>query len=380
MYNTRPFSRKLIPIALAIVLLVACAPTVGQTPVFEGTGSLPNVGATRQGMLTPHLLAEWKMGEINDMAWSPDSKVFAVNYRFEYEWKQIVQAFSVESLKSMWVAENSLAEDLVFTADGQFIVESNIFAPFFYWRSIENGKVVRRGEFTDIHQIKRGDCNGGGQIIIANAHKNIALIVDYNNLLGLSWRTNHIVSIRQLDFETGKCKPLFDYQGFFDLFDLNSSGNLLAFGGEGKDHSAIIWDMERQVEICRTPKAEFGRFVPGEDTLAVVREQKIVLIDAITCQEMRELNASPSPKYTNYLAFSPDGELFAVATDSIEIRSTSTEEILAQLSFPEKAVPISIHFFLSGIKFSPDGRYLLIAYYLLDSADHGDVQLWQLKP
>jgi hypothetical protein len=41
--------------------------------------------------------------------------------------------------------------------------------------------------------------------------------------------------------------------------------------------------------------------------------------------------------------------------------------------------PYSSKLFLGGIKFSPDDRSLLIAFYLKD-ADSGKVQLWQLKP
>jgi WD40 repeat protein len=238
--------------------------------------------------------------------------------------------------------------------------------------------VVRQGEFTDISQIKDDDCNGGGQILLSNAIENSVLILDYNNLLGPG--TNNIVKINQIDLETGRCKRLVEYQGSFDLFDLDSGGHFLAFGGEGNDDSVIIWDLEKQVEVCRTPRADFGRFVPNANILAVVKEQKLVFIDATTCQELRELNLSPSIGYETSLAFSPDGEEFAIVRDSIQIVSVSTGEKLTQIPLPENAIPHSNKFFLSGIKFSPNGRYLLTALYLLDSAGSGEIQLWQLKP
>lgn len=329
---------------------------------------------------TPSLLAEWATGNLHAVAWSPDSKMFVINYWIDNDdSNSYVQAFNVKSLGSMWVVNKSLASDITFTPDGQFTVESNEFGPFFYWRNIKSGEVVRQGEFTDISQIKDGDCSGGGGIIVNSLHKNIALIADYLDLIGPSWRTNNTVVVRQLDLETGRCKNLFNYQGTFDLFDLDSSGTILAYGGEGKDDSVILWNVEKQESICRIPQVEFGRFVPSENILSVIREQKIVFIDTSDCKEIRALNVSPKSKYENYLAFSPDGKQFAIAQDSIEIRDTLTGAMQAQILFPKNAVPDSSKLFLNGIKFSPDGYYLLLSYYPLGGVSKGQIQLWQLK-
>lgn len=328
----------------------------------------------------PSLLAEWSTGNLRDVAWSPDSSMFVINYwRDNDDSNSYVQAFNVKSLASMWIANHSLASDITFTSDGQFTVESNQFAPFFYWRNIKSGKVVRQGEFTDVSQIKDGDCSGGGEIIVNSLHKNIALIANYLDLMGPSWRTHHTVVIRQLDLETGRCKNLFDYQGTFDLFDLDSSGTILAYGGEGKDDAVILWNVEKQESICRIPQVEFGRFVPSQNILSVVREKTIVFIDTSDCKEIRALNVAPKSDYKNYLAFSPDGKQFAIAQDSIESRDTITGEIQAQIPFPKNAVPDSSKLLFNGMKFSPDGSYLLVAYYPLGSIYKSQIQLWQLK-
>lgn len=320
------------------------------------------------------------MGNLHDIAWSPDSKMFVVNYWIDHDdSNSYVQAFSVKSLDSMWIANKSQAADITFTPDGEFTVESNEFAPYFYWRSIESGKIVRQGEITDVSQIKNGDCNSGGGIIVNSSHKNTALIADYRNLIGPSWRTNNIVVIRSLDLETGKCRNLFHYQGTFDLFDLDSSGTILAYGGEGNDDSVILWDVEKQESICRIPQVEFGRFVPNQNMLAITREQKIVFIDTSNCKETRELAISPNADDENYFAFSPDGKQFAIARESIEIRDTFTGELLAEIPFPNNAVTYSIKLYLSTIEFSPDGNYLLISYFPLESTYNGHIQLWKLE-
>ena len=74
--------------------------------------------------------------------------------------------------------------------------------------------------------------------------------------------------------------------------------------------------MEKQAEVCRISPVVFERFVPGGNTLAIVRDKKIVFLDATTCKEIKELNVSPLSGYETYLAFSPDGQEFAIARDS----------------------------------------------------------------
>jgi WD40 repeat protein len=367
-------------ILLTLTFLFACT---NQQKIEKESGNLrlsPTVQSIRQSAFSPSWVAEWSVGKIHDMAWSPDSRMFAVNYSIEEgnELNRVVQGYSIDTFDSLWKSENSLASGLVFTPNGSFIVESNIFAPFFYWRSIESGEIIRQGKIAEIDQVKPGDCSGGGQLLIVNANENTALVADYNDLLGP--RTNNTVNFRQLDLETGECENIFDYQGSFDLFDLNSTESLLAFGGEGVDDEIVIWDVKKQVEVCRTPKAEFGRFVPVGNTLAVVRGQKIELIDALICTLTRELDISLLSEHDNYLAFSPDGRHIAIARASIEIFDISTNEMLAQLPYPDNAIPISSELFFSGIKYSPDGQYLLIAYFVTEGADDGIIQLWRLKP
>ena len=120
----------------------------------------------------------------------------------------------------------------------------------------------------------------------------------------------------------------------------------------------------------------FERFVPGGNTLAIVRDKKIVFLDATTCKEIKELNVSPLSGYETYLAFSPDGQEFAIARDSIQIMNVSTGEILTQISIPQNTYLISWKLFWGGIKFSPDGRYLLTTY---TTSNANEIQLWQLK-
>ncbi len=373
MFSIKSFITRSISFSFALIFLAACASTSNKIRAPEETHLKPTGQTAPQDTLTPSLLADYLLGTIDDMAWSPSSKTFATNYwmggKDPYNF---VEVFSTESLKNIWIAENSVASDLVFTSDGKFIVESNTHVPLFYWRSIERGNVVHMGELTNIDEVKHIDCNGGGQIMIANAKKNIAVIADYLNLIGLN--SQDMVIIRELDLTSGKCKELLTYHGSFDLFDMNSNGSQIVYGDVGKDDSLIIWNMEKQSEVCHYPGVEFGRFVPGENTLAVIRDQKTIFIDAATCQEKREL---PVSTIGTNLAFSSDGQWMAIAKDDVEIIETTSGRILAQIPFPKNAAMYDNKLFSGGIEFSPDDRYLLLAFST--GAYTGEIQLWQLN-
>lgn len=318
-------------------------------------------------------LGEWDVGNVHDMAWSPDSKTFVVNYWMEgQDGNSFVQAFDVKLLRSVWLAHNSSAVNLTFTPGGQFVVESNIFVPSFFWRSAGYGDVMREVKFDASNPMPK-DCQGGGQFIRANPKNNTVLTADITGLIGLN-ATNTVV-IRQWNLETGQCNNLIQYNGGFDVFDLNSNGNLLAYGSQGNENSVVIWDLEKRAEVCHTGKADFGRFIPYQNTLALIRDQKLVLIDALTCRKLKELPVSTSG---TYLAFSPDGKQFAVAKDSVQIINIASGKVTLDIPLPPKAVLYDQKLFSGGLEFSPNGHYLLIAFLSIDPYC-GKIQLWQVE-
>jgi WD40 repeat protein len=176
------------------------------------------------------------------------------------------------------------------------------------------------------------------------------------------------------DVEANQCKKIVQYHGDFDIFDINSSGSLLAYGSLIEDNSIIIWDVKKQVERCRVPAVDYGRFVSGQDTLAIFRDQKMVFFDTSTCQTTNELSFTTIG--TN-LAFSLDGERFAVADESILVVDTDTGTTISKIPYPEDARPYNSKLMPSGIEFSPDGKYLLLAFST--GAYSGRIQLWQIS-
>jgi WD40 repeat protein len=367
MRNITPLKkiRFSVSVTLLLIILAGCAPFGNKIPAPKATNLSPTEQLTHQNSITPTLLTEWKMGKVFDMAWSPDSRMFVVNSQLMENESNNVQAFDVKSLNRIWIAENSLSINLAFSPNGQLIAESNPFVGVIYLRSAEQGNVVR--------QIKADNCSGG-QFILINPGGNTLLIANTNELGGLN--LTHIVYFSLWDLDTGQCKDLLQYSGTFHLFDVNSSGNLITYGGEGKDDHAVIWDEIKQAEVCRT-QADFARFVPGQNTLAVFRDQKIVFIDASSCRELRELNIAPILA-TNF-AFSPDGQWLAIAEHSIRIVETATGRTITQIHLPENAVPsFNNRGGLGGLVFSPDGQYLLLAFSTYANDYFDTVQLWQL--
>jgi DNA-binding beta-propeller fold protein YncE len=101
----------------------------------------------------------------------------------------------------------------------------------------------------------------------------------------------------------------------------------------------------------------------------------MTFLDASTCRKLRELPVSTAG---TYLAFSPDGKQFAVATDSIQIINVATGKMLAQFPLPQDAVLYDQKLFSGGLEFSPDGHSLLIAFLSTDPYC-GKIQLWRVQ-
>lgn len=337
----------LLTVILVLILLGACQPSQYETSEF------------------PVLLAEWNMGSIDDIAWSPDSSIFAVNYYiYGDEENSHLQAYDVESLSQLWAAENSQAMNLIFTSNGEMLVESHTFPSILSLRNVENGEVIR--------QLKSDgeSCKGGGQLIIPGFEKNSFLVTDTKDLIGIY--TNHFVSIMQWN-DAYQCKKVVDYRGGFDIFDVNSTGKLLVYGGIIEDESIVVWNVEKQTELCHAPAVDYGQFVPGKDILAVFRDQKMIYIDALTCQDLKKI---PITTIGTNLAFTTDGKIFAVANEEVQIVNSDTGEIQMKIPFLEGVRPYDTKLMSSGIEFSPDGRYFLMA--LSTGAYTGKIQLWQI--
>ena len=340
--------QRYIATLLLLILLTGCAPK------------------------TPTLLAEWDITgyTYNDLVWSQDSKVFAVNYSVEgnepTSLDYFVQAFSVESLESIWVAKDSKAWNLAFTPNESLLAETSVMSGHgtLYLRDMQQGNIIR--------QLEARNC-GGGWAARSNPSKNTLLVADTNRFIGLN--ADNLAFINQWDLKTGQCQEVVQYYGSFDIFDVNANGNLLAYGGEGKDDAVVIWDIEKRTEICRTDEVDTGRFIPKQNVLAVIRDQKMIFLDAISCEKLNELPVSTEG---NYLAFSPDGQQFVIAADTIELREVATGELVSQIPYPQNTFLFDNNFSSGEIKFSPDGHYLLIA--LGTESDYCvKIQLWQLQ-
>ncbi len=362
------FGKKIVylflPIIILPVALTSCTIIGNKTPVPEAIGTVLTTQGVIEGTISPVLIREWDMKHVYDMAWSPDGGMFAVISQIGENESNSVQAFDIKSLNRIWTAENTPSLDLTFSPNGQLIVESNPLIGILYMRSVIQGSLVR--------QIKSDTCDGGQSLIFSPDGKTL-LVANTNGLGGLN--PDYTVDFSLWDLDTGQCKDLLHYIGSFNLFDLNSSGDLIVFGGQGREDAAVIWDMRKQTELCRT-EAKFGRFVPGQNILAIYRDQNISFLDASSCQEVRELNIGQL--VIPYLTFSLDGRWFAVIKQSVQIMETSTGRVLTEIPLPSNA---AFSVYNHGLVFSPDSHYLLLRFSTNVDNEYTDrVQLWKLTP
>lgn len=348
---------------LLLANLTHCTPIKSEIAIPKETAS-STAQSTSGSSITPIMLATWNFGHVFDIAWSPSSEKLVINSQEMANEPNRIHAIEVSSLQSLWVAENDPSVDLAFSQDGRFIVASNPLIGSLYLRSPEQGSVAR--------QIQDPNCPGG-QFILPNSIGNTFLVADTNGITGLN--PSNEVYIMQWNLDSNSCQNVISYSGSFHLLDVNTTGTLIAYGGQGRGDEIVIWSEEKQAEVCRI-KADFGRFVPHKDILAVFRDQRVTFVDALSCQELWKFNAMQT--FKNYLDFSPAGEQFAIAEKSIMIINTNTGEVTAQIPLPENTAP-AFYTRRGGLLFSPNGQYLILVVSTYAS-DYSDVvQLWHLS-
>src|ERR1700690_1820550 len=164
--------RRLV-IFTASITLMACSTftsstsiatsTKQSTPISSTASAIPSSTPTAtstasQNSISPTLIAGWDgFGQVYNMVWSPDSKMFVVKYSKDIG-KNYIQAFDVKSLNKTWIAQNESTDsgEAVFSPNSQLIVEPDEFDNILKVRSAELGNVIRE---------LQTDCLVGSQIL-----------------------------------------------------------------------------------------------------------------------------------------------------------------------------------------------------------------------
>jgi len=306
------------------------------------------------------------VGNEYHITWNSSSKMFLVYSHLNENELNNVQAFDVETLEKTWVAKNKFPAASVFTRDGLQIIEVDSIDNTIKVRDTKQGNVIR-------DQNKNCDV---GQFILPSFDGKTFLMANETGTVGLNVSPNFYVSLFEMN--TGECNELFNSDGFLTLFDVNSTGNLIAAG----DETVRIWDMLEQKEVCQIKDVRgYGQFAPNQSAVAISLYQKIVFFDTSNCSKIREIvvgDISPG-----YLRFSPNGQLLAIAEPTIQksilVMETATGKIVFQLPIPESST-ITRFGGSDSLTFSPDGRYLLLAFSTNGNDEFaGKVRLWQIQ-
>lgn len=328
-----------------IKLIVDSAPTnkdriVDETPLISRT--------------TLVLLATREMYAINGVSWHPTTHILAIA-GWETPAAHSIQLYDVQTEQLLWFKE-VIPSGIAFTPDGNYIVNTPFNGSFVQTLVSENGDIDS--------EIASDNCKGGdwlffdktgGKLLIGRGARHINLETTIN-----SW-----------DIQKGVCIELDKRFGALNFLDVNEDFALVIMSFMMQDQHVIVRDLWRRVDICDLP-GDFGLFVPLLNQFVISSDEKLAFYDALSCQKVDELLIDKP--FRGYITFSPDGEMFATAGEYLQLRKTSTGELLFQEKLPDN------YFGSSGspsFDFSSDGGHLM-GVFSTQGENKSVIQVWQV--
>lgn len=304
------------------------------------------------------LVKTWKTDSITGIAWSPSSEKIVVSSAGENHVYKL-SLYDIEMYQEQWLQEKVGATvGTIFTEDGNLLIEIHRFYGLLQLRRSVDGIVVR--------EMEANNCSGG-EILLLRQNEN-KLVVG-NPALPRTESSN----INLWDIQTGECKELLSFNGYLVSLNIDPEENLLLISSFYDDNQVFVWDIEKQAEICRVP-GKYGIFAPN-GLMAVSEDQKLSLWVPDTCKIVQEFTI-PST-YLGYIAFSPNGQIFATVGESLQIWEISTGKLLFQNQFSKNLTPSSNQ---KRLIFSPDGRFLIAIFSLTgENTPNNVVQLWEIE-
>lgn len=352
-----------------IVFLSACASSNIDTPTPAMTSSPPTSSTlvatitsiphtaipTLKPTAIPEILTSENLNQIvplkkfnlepSDIAWSPNSKFFAVATG------EGIYVYDVLSFNLKWHTESESTYRVKFSPDGQFIVtDEEINRPTF--RDINDGQI-------DMGKSERYICENydGGLFDLQFHHTNKILAT--SNLIVVPGHGPYSV-VKLIDSLTGECVYLTNGAGINWSLEFDPSGQLLGIGFDKRDYfkesEVQIWDVNLRQQICsvRGRHVAFQKskpiFATADFELDGYESSGIYIWDQSDCGLLYAIEDIP-PIWD--LSFSPDGKLIVAGNNQDVILWDYENNNL-------ETVPTIIkNYVILNIEFSPDGRFLL---------------------
>lgn len=308
---------------------------------------------------TLSLLATWEMQSAFATDWHPIRDVIAISGS-DINGNRGVQIYDIQTGDKTWFRERGWAYAMAFLSEGKSIA----ITPFYEARV----QILDTEKDSVVSNMASDDCSAG-QWLQFDPGENRLLTG-----LGRGYQADWETTINMWDMQTGSCRQLDRRFGLLTFLDISDDFNYVAMSIYFEDHQVYIRDLETGNDVCNL-SADFSLFVPSTDQFVVVNAEKLSFYEIDSCQPVRDLMIDPP--YDGYLAFSPNGEIFATTGNYLQLWDTNTGKLLVQVKQPEKLFGSRSN---PRLLFNQDGDYLMVVYATLSNNDEQIVaiQVWEL--
>jgi WD40 repeat protein len=365
---TNEITPTLIPSLPAVLTTKSSTPTNSnkptQPPSVEETPTATSTPAkiTHKNVTDLVVLAEWSVWEVKDIAWSPNSAIYAISF-LSYEEENYtpgIKVFNAINLDEESLIENYYIDGITFNSDGQTIATSPFYDNVVIWDA-STGQLVNR--FAN----SKNKCLIGADEITYTPDGS-TIVTNHNSIE--PWRA-------RIDFWNTKTRECLgksmSLEGWLNSLQFSPDGQLLltALGHiqNGEGQQTYLWDVNTGERVC-TWSGGWASFSPMGDVVVIFgSEVPSALWDVETCQ--KKLSLQGNTKGFSF-AFTPDGKLLATGDHWIKLWDTQSGQITYRFE--------EYYYSVDHLGFSPDGRYLLSFHGRSSAKEKGKIKLWAVKP
>jgi hypothetical protein len=368
----RLITESLRVISIVFLLsLISCNTTTIKNTKFIPTSTftfneLPSSFISDQNISDLRPINEWNLYDINAIAWSIDSDMFALAGEENDDGNYGVYAYNIDTHEKLWFRKTYVPFSLVFSPDNQVIA-----VPFFAGFHLLDATT---GESIKETLYQKATCFGSMGIRFSSDGKKIYTLSTSSDI------NNEHIEIFVWDMETDSCLgKLIEKNGVSFGFELSNDGRYLLIGLRDVkiqghyEKQTIVWDTGTRQQVCSFAGDNPAFYLDGDWIAAANVDEKgeINLWNAKSCQVIGKF-VREGQEIPQDIEFSPDGKLIAIGGDTLQIWTVASKKLLFESN--------KLSNYISILAFSPDGRFILTITPRISSNDKAKIVLWGIKP